>query len=116
GAAPAYCWPHWGSRAALVNYQDLWWNPEEPGWGLGLAHQGNTIFATLFTYDAGGDPLWLIMSAGLPQPDGSFAGVLFRTRGSPFDAPQPAPITNEDITIVGTMTLRFQDGENGMVD
>ena len=35
-----------GSPSASVsNYQSLWWNPQESGWGINLAHQGNTIFA-----------------------------------------------------------------------
>jgi hypothetical protein len=39
-----------GSRAAQSNYQDMWWNPAESGWGVNLTHQGDILFATLFTY------------------------------------------------------------------
>ncbi|HET7260338.1 MAG TPA: S8 family peptidase, partial [Casimicrobiaceae bacterium] len=45
-----------------ANYQGLWWaSPagSESGWGLNVAHQGNVIFATWFTYDASGKALWL---------------------------------------------------------
>src|SRR4029453_7146264 len=36
-------------RNGDTNYQDIWWNPQESGWGMNLTHQGNTIFATWFT-------------------------------------------------------------------
>ncbi|HEX7327114.1 MAG TPA: S8 family peptidase, partial [Casimicrobiaceae bacterium] len=47
------------------NYQGLWWaSPatSESGWGLNVAHQGNLIFATWFTYDTSGKALWLSMT------------------------------------------------------
>src|SRR5262249_5295456 len=37
--------------AASVNYQGLWWAApaaSESGWGINLAHQGDTIFASWF--------------------------------------------------------------------
>ena len=36
------------------NYQGIWWNSpatSEDGWGINFAHQGDTIFASWFTYD-----------------------------------------------------------------
>jgi hypothetical protein len=63
----------------------LWWNPAESGWGLNLNHQGNILFGTLYTYDAAGAPLWLMMSNGAMQSDGaSFTGDLYRTTGPAF--------------------------------
>jgi hypothetical protein len=32
-----------------TNFQDLWWNPSESGWGINLTHQGTRIFASWFT-------------------------------------------------------------------
>ncbi len=49
-----------GPPPTAPNYQGLWWNPLESGWGINFAHQGDIIFATWFTYDAGGKPWWLI--------------------------------------------------------
>ena len=43
-----------------ANYEGLWWaNPagSESGWGINFAHQGDTIFATWFTYDLTGKSL-----------------------------------------------------------
>ncbi|MCM2329642.1 MAG: choice-of-anchor J domain-containing protein, partial [Lysobacter sp.] len=47
-----------------ANYTGLWYNfpaESESGWGVNFTHQGNIVFATLFTYDSGGAPLWLVM-------------------------------------------------------
>ena len=51
--------------ASATNYQDLWWvaNGAESGWGINFAHQGNTIFATWYTYDGNGTPIWLSVLA-----------------------------------------------------
>jgi alpha-tubulin suppressor-like RCC1 family protein len=102
-----------GSRAGLVNYQDLWWNPAEPGWGINLTHQGNIIFATLFTYSDSGRDAWMVASRLSAQADGAFTGTLYATSGPPFNASPWQPIT---ITEVGTMTLRFSSGEAGSLD
>jgi DNA-binding MarR family transcriptional regulator len=66
------------SRAAATNYQDLWWGGEsESGWGVNLTHQGNTIFATLFTYATNGKGMWLVATMA-KQTDGSFSGDLLQ--------------------------------------
>ena len=92
-----------------VNYTDLWWNApanSESGWGMNLNHQGDIIFATLFTYDSTGAPLWLVMPDGAKQVDGSFTGDLFHTSGAPFNASPWNPALTV-ATKVGTMTLVF---------
>jgi len=115
GSRPASCAPTSGSRSALVNYQDLWWNADESGWGVNVTHQDNTLFATLFTYDAAGKGIWLVMSAGTKQGDGSYLGDLYQTTGSAFNAQPFVPLTAANVTKVGTMQFRFADGERGTV-
>ncbi len=59
------------------NYQGLWWNspPEsESGWGINLAHQGDKIFATWFTYDSAGKAYWLSMTAAKTADRTSVSG------------------------------------------
>lgn len=107
------CVPATSSRAQSSNYQDLWWNSGESGWGINLTHQGNLIFATVFTYDATGRDLWLVASSLGAQSDGSFSGILYRTRGPSFDSASWSPIT---ISPVGTMALRFSSGTAGILD
>jgi hypothetical protein len=116
GSRAAACFPTTASRATATNYQDLWWNAAESGWGINLTHQDNTLFATLFTYDASGKGLWLVMSGGQRQPDGSYAGDLFQTRGPPFNARPFTPIGSGDVTNIGRMSLRFSDGINGTLN
>lgn len=110
GARPASCLVTTRSRAASTNYQDLWWVSTESGWGLNITHQDNTLFATLFTYGSNGQGMWLVMSAGVRQADGSYVGDLYRTTGPAFNA---NPWTAISVTRVGTMTLRFTGGESG---
>lgn len=116
GSRAAACFPTSASRASSTNYQDLWWNPNESGWGINITHQDDTLFATLFTYDATGNGLWLVMSAGTRQPDGSYSGTLYRTTGPSFDSNPFIPIDSSDLTPVGTMRLAFTDGVTGTVD
>ena len=99
------------SGAGIPNYTDLWWSPAEPGWGMNLNHQGDTIFATWFTYDADGAGQWLVMSSGARQPDGSFAGTLYRATGVPFSQIDGAPAASLPLPVVGSATVRFADAE-----
>lgn len=98
-----------------VNVQGLWWaSPAgvESGWGINLAHQGEIVFATWFTYDTDGSGLWLVMSNGRRIGTNTYSGDLHRTTGPvfntvPFD---PARVAQAR---VGTLTLDFTDGNNG---
>jgi hypothetical protein len=102
------------NRSQSNNFQDLWWGGvAESGWGVNLAHQGGIIFATLFTYDAAGRPLWLSMSDGKRTTGDNFTGALARTTGPAFNANPFTPITSANITQVGTMSFSFTDGDTG---
>lgn len=109
GAAPT-CVSTTGSRATAANYQDLWWNASEPGWGLALAHQGNTIFAAMFNYNNVRRDVWLAAANMGRQLDGSFVGELSYFSGSAFNTLPWGVVTPSP---VGTMTLRFNSGETG---
>ena len=97
-----------GSRAGVANYQDLWWDPAEPGWGLNMVQQGSVIFATLFTYAPDGRDLWIVASGLQRGGDGSYSGGIQTTRGTSFNA---SPWTDVQRVDVGTMTIRFQGGD-----
>jgi hypothetical protein len=113
GARAASCTGRFYGPESTPNYQDLWWNPAESGWGINLAQQGAIIFATLFTYDASGRAAWFVMSSGAKQPDGSYAGDLYSTRGPAFNAVPFRPIGSANITRVGAMQVRFSGLERG---
>jgi hypothetical protein len=95
-----------------VNYQDLWWRPAESGWGVNLAHQGNTIFATWYTYDSSGMAVWMIMSNATKTGDGTYAGAVFRATGPSFDS-AAWDARRVSLTQVGSATLAFTDAANG---
>ncbi len=88
----------------LTNYTDLWWNPNESGWGINLAHQGDTIFAAWYTYGADGTPMWLVTTA-VKTETGTYAGDLYRTVGPAGPGVQATP--------VGAATFSFANGNNG---
>jgi hypothetical protein len=100
---------------APANYEGLWWKSpagSESGWGINLAHQGDVIFATWFTYDTAGRAWWLSMTANRTG-DNAFAGTLFQTAGPPFDSVpfDPAQVT---AVAVGTGTLTFTGADDGI--
>lgn len=101
------------SGASLPNYSDLWWNASESGWGVNLSHQGDTVFATWFTYDADGSGMWLVMPAGTAQPGGGFAGSLYRTTGVPYAQINGASASDASPALVGTGRFTFTDAGNG---
>ena len=79
----------------------------ESGWGINFAHQGNAIFATWYTYDVNGAPLWLSVLA--TSSGAGYSGTLYRTAGptfSNYDSSQWAA------TAVGTATIAFTDGNH----
>jgi hypothetical protein len=99
--------------ALATNFQDLWWAKpagSESGWGINLNHQGDTIFATWFTYDHDGTPLWLVVTA---QKTGlnTYEGDLFQTTGPPFNAVPFNPSLVVPVK-VGTAKFTFADGNN----
>lgn len=97
--------------APTINVQGLWWRSTESGWGVNLAHQGDTIFATWFTYARDGTATWL--AATLPRTGtGVYKGTLVRTTGPPF-ASSPFDPAKVVVTDAGTATLTFTNGNAG---
>lgn len=96
-------------------YQGIWSGApigSESGWGLALAHQGDIIFATWYTYDADGSPMWLVMPEMKLAAAGSYSGAVFRATGPAFDA-QPWDASLVRLTQVGTASFAFGDYDNG---
>ena len=114
GPLPTCVWGAQPNLSVATNYQDLWWAAPagvESGWGVNLTHQGSTIFATWFTYDVNGNPLWY--SATLPSVGTrTFSGLLYRNTGPAFSAVPFSPALVHG-TPVGTATLSFTDGNAG---
>ena len=97
-----------------ANVQGMWWaspGGSESGWGIDIAHQGNMLFATWFTYDANGQPTWLAMSSGFRNGDNAYTGDLYRLTGPPMSgAFDPRLVAQAK---VGAASLSFVDADNG---
>lgn len=110
-----------GTAGATPNYTDLWWHDAtESGWGVNIVHQGNILFATWFTYEAGGTAanpakgMWLVMSQGDNTGPGVYTGVLQRTTGpNPFTSSGAFDPNLVQRTTVGNATFRFTDANTG---
>ena len=101
--------------ALATNFQDMWWaapGGAEAGWGISLAHQGDTIFAAWFTYNFEGTPLWLTVAAP-KNASGTYSGVLYRTTGPAFNATPFAP-SRVVATPVGSASFGFIDGNTAL--
>jgi subtilisin family serine protease len=117
GPPPTCIWGAQPDLATATNFQDLWWKSpanSESGWGINFTHQGDTIFATWFTYGFDGKPLWLGAVANRTSP-GVYAGDLFTTTGPAFNAVPWEPSKVADTT-VGRATLTFTDGNSATFD
>jgi hypothetical protein len=111
-----------GTAGSTPNYTDLWWRADgtESGWGVNIVHQGDILFATWFTYEAGGTAsspakgMWLVMSSLNKTGTGVYSGGIQRTTGpNPFSnsvAFDPNLVTRTD---VGNATFTFSDANNG---
>jgi hypothetical protein len=92
----------------LWNNTDMWWDPNESGWGLSLIQHGSgIIFGAWFVYDSSGSPTWYVIPYGTwTSPAIEYDGPIFRTTGtyfaiSPFNA---AAVTRNQ---VGTARIMF---------
>lgn len=104
-----------GTQSAVLNFQDLWYRSpaeSEPGWGINITHQGDTLFVTWFTYDTNGRGMWVVGPDVRRTTGNNFAGALYRTTGPAFSATpwNPAGLAFTD---VGSINLSFGDVNNG---
>lgn len=100
--------------ASPPNYQDLWWNPAESGWGVNIAHQGDILFTTWFTYGTDGRPTWFVGSDIRKTGNATYAGTLYRTFGPPINAApwDPARVSR---MAVGSIAFAFSDNSNAVM-
>ncbi len=70
------------------NYSDIWWNPNESGWGLTLADHDTQLFGVWYTYAANGNPVWYVIPGGtFSGGKRFFAGDIYQTTGPPYNVP-----------------------------
>ena len=96
------------------NWQGLWWNANESGWGMSVTQHGSQIFVAIYTYDASGHPLWYVIP-NCPVGDTGCSGEVYRVKGG--TAPTTAWTGAElALTAVGTGTLTFGSATSGTFD
>ncbi|MHB9102380.1 MAG: RCC1 domain-containing protein, partial [Sulfuricella sp.] len=96
---------------ALGTYTGLWWNPNEPGWGMSLTQHGSMIFVAAYTYDQAGQSAWYVMSS-CPLTGVSCSGDIYKVSGGTSPA-VPWNGSGKVVSSVGSGTLTFADVNNG---
>jgi cytochrome c553 len=101
-----------GPIVPLFDYSDLWWNPNESGWGFNLVQHSpsNNIFAVIYTYDTPKRPTWFVLPGGTWTSATIFTGSLYAVTGMPGNVPFNS--TAVKVNPVGTATLRFTDSSH----
>ena len=100
--------------ATSVDQSDLWWNPDESGWGIQYAHTGNAIFATMHVYGPTNQPTWYIATLEpQPSPD-TWSGPLFATSG-PWFGTVPFDSASVRERTAGTMTWSALSADSGVL-
>ena len=97
-----------------VDYTDLWWNPDESGWGIALTQQSNTIFAAWYAYNAQGNAIWYVAS-NCAVAGSVCSGSLYRVAGG-----SPPTVAwngaNLAVSAVGTININFADSANAVMN
>ena len=98
------------AAVGVENYQGLWWNANEDGWGITFAHQGDRVYAVWYTYDTVGNAYWLSMLASRTDSTSKvYTGPITSNVGTPFNN----YTGNSPAVPVGDGILTFSDADNG---
>jgi hypothetical protein len=101
------------TSADFTDPTDLWWNPNESGWGLQMVNTGTFIYATIYVYGPDSKPVWF--AGGLDSVDGlKWSGALYTSLGPYFGGASfdPAAVT---VRQVGQMTLTISTINSGAI-
>jgi len=100
-----------GTAAPPVDFTDLWWNPNESGWGGAITHQFNVMFLAWYVYDSAGKPVWYVApNCNVNASQDGCTGTLYRTTGPAF-----GPTFDHmqvQVFTAGTVSLTFSDANN----
>lgn len=96
--------------APAFDYSDLWWNPNESGWGFNIVQHGKSVlFCVMFTYSAPNLPAWYVVPGGAWTTSTTFTGAVYRVTGSAVNQ----PFVGAKLTQVGTATINFTSQSTG---
>jgi C-terminal processing protease CtpA/Prc len=92
----------------------LWWDENEPGWGVTLTQQTDIAFATVFSYDSNGEPTWHFASDCAVSGDTCNGLLYYMTGGTPLTEIWSDSSLN--LNEVGSIEFNFSDTDNGSID
>jgi hypothetical protein len=93
------------TRAAAADYSDIWYDPDENGWGVNVIQNDTTQFITFFIYGVDGSPTWLV-AATADDGNGNYTGGLVATTGTYYGVPWAGAAGS----VVGTASFTPIDG------
>ncbi len=96
--------------APIFNWTDLWWNPNESGWGMNVTIKNDQFFAAWFVYDAAGKPTWYTLQGGKWVNVGCYQGPIMKTSGSAWGG--ILGLSNVNVTTVGSGIVCFSGYDN----
>jgi hypothetical protein len=91
-------------RAQAAEYTDVYYDPDEDGWGVFLVQSDITQFLAFFIYGSDGKPTWYVAILA-DDGTGKFTGSLFATTGTYFLNPWQGRTT----VAAGTVTFTPSD-------
>jgi YVTN family beta-propeller protein len=102
-----------GGPRPTTNYTDMWWNPNESGWGLAVTHQPGNMFLAWYVYDTRKQPTWFVSSCATNDAGNACNGTLLRVTGPSFSGPFDSSRVHP--TPAGTVSVTFGDRDNGVL-
>jgi hypothetical protein len=102
-----------GTTPPPIDYSSLWWNASESGWGVAITQQYAVIFATMFTYDAGGNAIWYV-APNCPVLGTACSSTLYQVAGG--SAPTATWKGGIVATPVGSVSFSFTDSSIGTMN
>ena len=105
-AALAASAPAGAAMKATEALDGNWFSPSESGRGISLDYIPNvdgtgTLFGAIFSFDADGNPAWLVPQVGFREHDPTATGDVFIVQGGSFGF----PFTPPTVTQVGTVDV-----------
>jgi hypothetical protein len=101
-----------GTTPPAIDYTDLWWNPNESGWGMVMTQQYGVMFFAWYVYDASGNPVWYV-APNCPLSGSSCTSDVYGTTGPPL-GPTFDP-NAVHATKAGTISANFIDANNASI-
>lgn len=106
-ASPVTAFPlnTWGP-----DLSDLWWDPNESGWGVNVVHQHDMVFMTILVYGPDNRPRWYVADS-LRADQAVYRGPLYETTGPAFGGTyDPAAVGNRQVGSVA-LTVDYADSD-----